>query len=262
MYKKLKITEIENLFNTSYSVLEIIEKLGLTDCGGSRKYVQKLADEIHLDYKIWVNSRSRCTEEYYNKHPKYCKECGKAIEFKNKRNNYCSHSCAAKHNNLGRELSQESRQKISNKLQEKNKNFDGVYQEIKENLICLNCGKEIKRGKYCSQKCQFEYQRKKDVEDWLNGKNSTRANGAVPTFIKKYLLDKFNYRCEKCGWEGVNPVTNSSPLEVHHIDGDCTNNRIENLELLCPNCHSLTENFGALNKNSKRFHRSKIKKDE
>lgn len=44
---------------------------------------------------------------------------------------------------------------------------------------------------------------------------------------------------------------------MHHIDGDCTNNKIENLQLLCPNCHSLASKFGSLNKNSKRFHRSK-----
>lgn len=44
------------------------------------------------------------------------------------------------------------------------------------------------------------------------------------------------------------------PLEVHHIDGNCTNNKEENLQLLCPNCHSLTPNSGSLNKgNSKRY---------
>ena len=32
---------------------------------------------------------------------------------------------------------------------------------------------------------------------------------------------------------------------MHHIDGDCTNNKMENLQLLCPNCHSLTSNFGS-----------------
>ena len=38
---------------------------------------------------------------------------------------------------------------------------------------------------------------------------------------------------------------------MHHIDGDCTNNKIENLQLLCPNCHSLTSNLGILNKTQK-----------
>lgn len=33
------------------------------------------------------------------------------------------------------------------------------------------------------------------------------------------------------------------------------NNKEENLQLLCPNCHSLTENFGSSNKNSSRIYR-------
>ena len=37
-------------------------------------------------------------------------------------------------------------------------------------------------------------------------------------------------------------------LELHHIDGDETNNELTNLQYLCPNCHSLTENYGSKNK--------------
>ena len=49
------------------------------------------------------------------------------------------------------------------------------------------------------------------------------------------------HRCERCKrteWEGE-----SIPLQLHHINGDRTDNRIENLQLLCPNCHSLTDNY-------------------
>ena len=48
-------------------------------------------------------------------------------------------------------------------------------------------------------------------------------------------------RCEKCGrthWFD-DPIV----LELHHIDGNKTNNSLENLQLLCPNCHSHTDNF-------------------
>ena len=40
-------------------------------------------------------------------------------------------------------------------------------------------------------------------------------------------------------------------LEVHHIDGVRTNNSLENLQLLCPNCHSYTDNFRRPKKESK-----------
>jgi len=72
----------------------------------------------------------------------------------------------------------------------------------------------------------------------------------------------YHNKCEKCGWGEINPITNRIPLEVHHIDGDCTNNRIENLQLLCPNCHSLTSNFGSVNRGkSKRYKLKEYKKN-
>lgn len=48
-------------------------------------------------------------------------------------------------------------------------------------------------------------------------------------------------KCESCGleeWLG-SPIN----LEVHHVDGDRLNNALDNLQLLCPNCHSYTQNF-------------------
>lgn len=53
--------------------------------------------------------------------------------------------------------------------------------------------------------------------------------------------------CEQCGetkWLDV-PI----PLEVHHVDGDPLNNEIDNLKLLCPNCHACTDNYRGKNIN-------------
>jgi hypothetical protein len=51
--------------------------------------------------------------------------------------------------------------------------------------------------------------------------------------------------CEGCGivdWRGT-PVA----FELHHVNGDGNDNRLENLQILCPNCHSQTDNWGGRN---------------
>lgn len=56
------------------------------------------------------------------------------------------------------------------------------------------------------------------------------------------------HRCEQCGteqWLG-SPI----PLEVHHVDGNSLNNEMDNLKLLCPNCHALTDNYRGKNINT------------
>jgi DNA-binding CsgD family transcriptional regulator len=52
-------------------------------------------------------------------------------------------------------------------------------------------------------------------------------------------------RCERCGlgeWRGE-----SLSLALHHVNGDRLDNRLENLELLCPNCHSQTDTYSGRN---------------
>ena len=38
------------------------------------------------------------------------------------------------------------------------------------------------------------------------------------------------------------------PVEVHHIDGDKLNNTLENLQILCPNCHYFTDTYKSKNR--------------
>ena len=118
--------------------------------------------------------------------------------------------------------------------------------------ICINCNKEIvkKSAKiYCNNKCQNEYQYTNYINRWKNKLESgVRSGGRITNYLRRYIFIKYNSRCSKCGWNEINTTTNKTPLQVNHIDGNWYNNDEENLELLCPNCHSLTDNYCALNK--------------
>jgi hypothetical protein len=49
---------------------------------------------------------------------------------------------------------------------------------------------------------------------------------------------KYCEQCKLSSWQGKD-----IPLEIHHINGVNTDNRVGNLQLLCPNCHALTNNY-------------------
>ena len=118
--------------------------------------------------------------------------------------------------------------------------------------ICLSCGKEVTK-KYCDAQCQNNFQYKLYVEKWLRGEHTgVRGKTQTSRHIKKYLIELHGEKCKHCGWGSKNSHTNTIPIELSHIDGDFTNNKIENLELICPNCHSLTDSYKGANKKSGR----------
>lgn len=86
-------------------------------------------------------------------------------------------------------------------------------------------------------------QKKNDDEVFIENSTYTTSN------LKKRLIKSGYkiYECERCHntmWEG-HPI----PLQVHHINGNHQDNRLENLQLLCPNCHALTDSYCGKNMN-------------
>lgn len=112
---------------------------------------------------------------------------------------------------------------------------------------CAQCGKKLRRrqDKYCSFKCHHDRQFALRAAKLESGAYSTYS---CNQFIRRYLIRRLGERCSRCGWAQRHTKTGRIPIEVEHIDGNYENNHPDNLTLLCPNCHSLTDTFRALNR--------------
>lgn len=130
---------------------------------------------------------------------------------------------------------------------------------------CKGCGKTDltvdRRNTYCSHACRIDLAYRTYVDRWKRGLETGYTldiNNGISGQIKRYLVEKKGDCCWKCGWAEVHPTTGKVPCQWNHIDGDSTNCSEENLERICPNCHSLTPNYGALNKGKSTRQRRKV----
>ena len=161
-----------------------------------------------------------------NKLQKVCEQCSVEFFTVDVRKRFCSRSCSATSNNKAR----------------------GGTAPMKN---CLGvCSKKIQaRGnaEYCSTSCRQAHK----IELWWNDSVSFTTK-EFPSWLRDILVYK---GCEVCGWKGQNPFTQRPTCQIDHINGNSSDHSRKNVRVLCPNCHSLTVNYGALNKGNGRKHR-------
>lgn len=164
--------------------------------------------------------------QIYLKNPTSCKYCSTQFLYEKRMNKFCASSCSAKYNN--------DRTNHNKKR--------GIYAKQK---YCINCNAPV-ANKMCDQTCQGEYKWKQNKKKVIEG------NGTSAT-VKRYLLEEHGNKCNKCKnveWNGI-PIA----IEIEHIDGNSDNNSLDNVELLCPNCHAQTPTYKAKNKGKGRYKR-------
>ena len=268
--KDISIDDIILAFKTCKNRAEICRKF---DCKQSEtRFIKSLAKKANInpdDFLGPVHKVDR-TKKYY------CKCCGKEMTGQDAhRKKFCSHSCSAIYNNSIKT------KRISNPIKKRAKSVFGP--DVKENEIierlpeifankevlktkCKNCGKEIEYsstngGKFCSLKCQSEWRYRDYIQKWKEGKlDGIRGTEQISSYIKRYMLEKTNCSCEICGCNWVNPKSGKPIVEIHHKDGNAFNNNEENLQVLCPNHHAMTENYRNNNKNNGRKSRKNKEK--
>jgi hypothetical protein len=160
---------------------------------------------------------------------KNCLECFKEFEAQEKevkRGNakFCSLQCSSKFN---RKLFRER-----------------ANQRKIPNATCANCGILFYRKKnlsksglhFCCRKHKDESQRIGGIEAIMPDHYGTGQR----SYRDLALLNKPAI-CERCGWN-----KNIAGIVIHHKDRDRTNNKIENLEVLCACCHAI-EHLGKCN---------------
>jgi 5-methylcytosine-specific restriction endonuclease McrA len=150
---------------------------------------------------------------------KSCQKCGELFTPQKGLLNYCSLQCRN-----SRTFTKEAKLKKSIKSK---KAWDDGRMDVNDYSIINNDPTKIEKSK----------------ETWINKYLKEREEGTLHSWdtIRKYHFIQKNYTCEVCGiseWNGE-----STPLELHHIDGNINNNVDSNLQVVCPNCHAQTDNY-------------------
>ena len=144
-------------------------------------------------------------------------------------------------------------------INSKGRNVDTLKRIIKEyNLDETQLN--INRHNLYSKCAKNAHEKTKIIlEDALQNKYpKVQATKLLQLLVEKNIK---KYKCEICGitdWQNK-PLT----FHLHHIDGNHNNNQLDNLQVLCPNCHSQTSNYsGKKSEEEKRKRKANLKKNK
>lgn len=120
----------------------------------------------------------------------------------------------------------------------------GNYEQVKNRIKFLGLSTEHFTGKRWNVGLRYSTRSKPPIEALLVDGSSTQSYK-----LKMRLFQEGIKRpsCELCGWAEVS-VDGRIPVELDHKNGVHSDNRIVNLRILCPNCHSLQVTHRGKNK--------------
>lgn len=125
-------------------------------------------------------------------------------------------------------------------LQKAGRKLGGGNQKVLRDKIALF---EIDISHFTGQShAKNQGRRARPIEDYLNNSVQITSHRLRLRLLEENIFEQKCYSCENTEWQGK-PI----PLELHHIDGNNKNNNLENLTILCPNCHYFTDTYKTKN---------------
>ena len=206
----------------------------------------KICKNCENEFKAQRTTQTYCSRECQwaglrRVDERHCLECG--ASFKCKPANpakFCSRSCSATHNNK-----ENPRRQPTNTCK-----HTGCASKIPCNYVYCKEHRNTRNGRYT-----WDYFFK-----WKNELVACPTTVILPPALRLMLIEEAGFSCSECGFSEPHPIDGSSILEIDHVNGNGADHTYNNLRVLCPNHHTMTETYRSRNtgNGSKGYYYSKI----